>query len=176
MMATPFTPPKMAPRPWRCSPPPKANRSRSSPMPSSWTRRCPAWAERELIAELRARTQACIYVVSGSNPPPQVTAAADGFLLKPFGVEALGKLLECGPPEVRAVASRFERSRRQRRGSCPIPQAHARACGAKSLRGRRRRSRPPHRRAHERHGQRRLCRGSAHRPRHQRRLRHGRSA
>jgi CheY-like chemotaxis protein len=53
----------------------------------------------ELIAELRARTQACIYVVSGSNPPPEVTAAADGFLLKPFGVEALGKLLECGPPQ-----------------------------------------------------------------------------
>ena len=52
-----------------------------------------------LIAGLRARTQARIYVASGSNPPPEVTAAADGFLLKPFGVETLGKLLECGPPE-----------------------------------------------------------------------------
>jgi len=53
----------------------------------------------ELIAELRARTQARIYVASGSNPPHEVTEAADGFLLKPFGVEALGKLLECGPPD-----------------------------------------------------------------------------
>jgi CheY-like chemotaxis protein len=53
----------------------------------------------ELIAELRARSQAHIIVVSGSNPPPQVTAAADGFLLKPFSAEILGKLLESSQPE-----------------------------------------------------------------------------
>ena len=48
----------------------------------------------ELIAGLRARTQARIFVVSGSYPPSDVMTAADGFLLKPFSAEALGKLLE----------------------------------------------------------------------------------
>ena len=53
----------------------------------------------QLIRELRARSQARIYVVSGSNPPPELTAAADGFLLKPFSAEACRKLLEGGRPE-----------------------------------------------------------------------------
>lgn len=48
----------------------------------------------ELIAALRARTQARIFIVSGSNPPDEVIAAADGFLLKPFDADALEKLLE----------------------------------------------------------------------------------
>jgi CheY-like chemotaxis protein len=48
----------------------------------------------ELIAQLRARTQAKVYVISASNPPAEVVAAADGFLLKPFDADALGKLLE----------------------------------------------------------------------------------
>ncbi len=52
----------------------------------------------ELIAELRKRSRARIYVVSGSNPPPEVTAAADGFLLKPFSVDGFRKLLEGGKP------------------------------------------------------------------------------
>ncbi len=47
----------------------------------------------ELIAELRARAKALIYVVSGSEPPPEIAAAADGFLLKPFDVDALRRLL-----------------------------------------------------------------------------------
>jgi CheY-like chemotaxis protein len=57
----------------------------------------------QLIGELRARSQARVYVVSGSNPPPEVTAAADGFLLKPFSADAFRKLLEGGQPQ--AVAS-----------------------------------------------------------------------
>ena len=56
----------------------------------------PGLSGTELIAELRARTGARIFVVSGSNPPPEVNAAADGFLLKPFDAETLGKLLESG--------------------------------------------------------------------------------
>jgi CheY-like chemotaxis protein len=53
----------------------------------------------QLIAELRARSSARIYVVSGSNPPPELTAAAEGFLLKPFSANAFRKLLEGGNPE-----------------------------------------------------------------------------
>jgi CheY-like chemotaxis protein len=48
----------------------------------------------QLVAELRARCRARVFVVSGSNPPAETVSAADGFLLKPFGAEALGKLLE----------------------------------------------------------------------------------
>ena len=59
----------------------------------------PGLSGTELIAELRARTGARIFVVSGSNPPPEVNAAADGFLLKPFDAETLSKLLESSQPE-----------------------------------------------------------------------------
>jgi CheY-like chemotaxis protein len=47
----------------------------------------------ELIGKLRPQTRARIIAISGSNPPEEVGAAADGFLLKPFGVDALEKLL-----------------------------------------------------------------------------------
>jgi CheY-like chemotaxis protein len=47
-----------------------------------------------LISELRGNSRARIIAVSGSNPPAEVAAAADGFLLKPLDVEALRKLLE----------------------------------------------------------------------------------
>jgi CheY-like chemotaxis protein len=47
-----------------------------------------------LIAELRSRTKAPIYAVSGSEPPPEVIQAADGYLLKPFSADAFRKLLE----------------------------------------------------------------------------------
>jgi CheY-like chemotaxis protein/HPt (histidine-containing phosphotransfer) domain-containing protein len=46
-----------------------------------------------LIAALRACTKTPIYAISGSNPPPEVVAAADGFLLKPFDLSAFRKLL-----------------------------------------------------------------------------------
>ncbi len=54
----------------------------------------PGLSGRALIAELRARSQATLIAMSGSNAPGEVAAAADGFLLKPFGAEELGKLLE----------------------------------------------------------------------------------
>ena len=54
----------------------------------------PGLSGTELIKELRATSKAKIFAVSGSNPPPEVAAAADGFMLKPFDAEALGKLLE----------------------------------------------------------------------------------
>ncbi len=64
----------------------------------------PGLSGTELIAELRARSSARIYVVSGSNPPPELTAAANGFLLKPFSADAFRRLLEGGKPE-RAASS-----------------------------------------------------------------------
>lgn len=47
-----------------------------------------------LIAQLRTRTKAVIYVISGSHAPDQVVKDADGFLLKPLGPEALKRVLE----------------------------------------------------------------------------------
>lgn len=59
----------------------------------------------QLIAELRARTQAAIYAISASKPPAEVIAAADGLLLKPFDADALGKLLENSKPQSAAASS-----------------------------------------------------------------------
>jgi CheY-like chemotaxis protein len=50
----------------------------------------------DLVREMRALTKAVIYIISGSDPPKELKDAADGFLLKPFGPEALQKLLD-GP-------------------------------------------------------------------------------
>lgn len=52
-----------------------------------------------LINELRARTKARVVAISASRAPEDVLAASDGFLLKPFGAEAIRKLLEGGPAE-----------------------------------------------------------------------------
>jgi CheY-like chemotaxis protein len=64
----------------------------------------PGLSGTQLIAELRARSSAHIYVVSGSNPPPELTAAADGFLIKPFSADAFHKLLEGDKPEAVATS------------------------------------------------------------------------
>ncbi len=53
----------------------------------------------KLIAELRNCTNARIYAISGSNAPPEVANAADGFLLKPFNAESLRKLIDGCQPE-----------------------------------------------------------------------------
>jgi CheY-like chemotaxis protein len=47
-----------------------------------------------LIAQLRTRSRAGIFAISASQPPDEVTAAADGFLLKPFSPAGLRTLLE----------------------------------------------------------------------------------
>ena len=47
-----------------------------------------------LIAKLRDRSKAKIIVVSGSKPPAELAAAADGFLLKPFAAAAVTSLLK----------------------------------------------------------------------------------
>lgn len=51
----------------------------------------------ELVRELRAAAHAAaIYIVSGSQPPDELVAAADGLLLKPYSVEELRGLLNRG--------------------------------------------------------------------------------
>jgi CheY-like chemotaxis protein len=53
----------------------------------------PGLSGASLIGELRAHSRATIFVMSASQAPEKA-AAADGFLLKPFGAEELGRLLE----------------------------------------------------------------------------------
>src|SRR5262249_35450644 len=43
----------------------------------------------KLIDALHARSRAKVFAISGSPAPDEVTQAADGFLLKPFGSEGL---------------------------------------------------------------------------------------
>jgi len=67
----------------------------------------PGLSGTELIAELRARSRAKIFAISGSNPPDAVAAAADGFLLKPFDAGALERLLAGHP--ISGAAARVSR-------------------------------------------------------------------
>lgn len=54
----------------------------------------------ELIRALRGHASASIYVISGSEGERDVIEAADGFLLKPFGADALGQLIDGRTPQV----------------------------------------------------------------------------
>jgi CheY-like chemotaxis protein/HPt (histidine-containing phosphotransfer) domain-containing protein len=47
-----------------------------------------------LIQQLRARSRAAIYAISGSDAPDAILNGVDGFLLKPIGPEALQRVLE----------------------------------------------------------------------------------
>ena len=58
----------------------------------------PGLSGSELIAELRARSRASIYVISASNAPDEMVAGADGFLLKPLTADGLQKLLKAHAP------------------------------------------------------------------------------
>ena len=54
----------------------------------------------ELIAALRKLcAKSALYVISGSRPPAEVAAAADGALIKPFAPAALHKLLQGRSPQ-----------------------------------------------------------------------------
>lgn len=55
-----------------------------------------------LISELRAKSEAPIYAISASDLPQDIAAAVDGFLLKPFDIEKLRKLIERHQPETPA--------------------------------------------------------------------------
>ena len=47
-----------------------------------------------LARELRLRSKAVLYAVSGSTPPDEIRNGTDGFLLKPFGPEDLKQAME----------------------------------------------------------------------------------
>ena len=47
-----------------------------------------------LVGELRGMCTAAVYAVSGSNPPDELIALCDGFLLKPFAPEELTSMLK----------------------------------------------------------------------------------
>jgi HPt (histidine-containing phosphotransfer) domain-containing protein len=47
-----------------------------------------------LVRELRVRTKASIYAMSGSELPEDVISSVDGHLAKPFGPEALKQLIK----------------------------------------------------------------------------------
>lgn len=57
-----------------------------------------------LVEQLRTRTSARVYAISGSSTPADLLAAVDGFLLKPFGPQALQELLEKNAPVPAAPA------------------------------------------------------------------------
>jgi CheY-like chemotaxis protein len=48
----------------------------------------------KLIEQLRARSNAVLYAVSASEPPAEVTAATDGFLMKPLSPSTLEGVLQ----------------------------------------------------------------------------------
>jgi CheY-like chemotaxis protein/HPt (histidine-containing phosphotransfer) domain-containing protein len=54
----------------------------------------PGLSGASLVEELRTRTQACIFAISASEPGAALSAACDGFLLKPFDDRQLTSLLE----------------------------------------------------------------------------------
>lgn len=64
----------------------------------------PGLSGKELIDELRKRSDAVLYAMSGSDAPAAVVAGADGFLMKPFGPEALQRVLEQHTQEIRRPA------------------------------------------------------------------------
>jgi CheY-like chemotaxis protein len=61
-----------------------------------------------LIAELRARCLANIYAMSASQAPEEIAAAADGFLLKPFGAEELRSMVQERDAQAKADAAPIE--------------------------------------------------------------------
>ena len=65
----------------------------------------PGLSGNRLIEQLRARSKATIFVLSASNAPGEMVAAADGFLLKPLTADGLQKLLHLHAPQ--AAPSNF---------------------------------------------------------------------
>jgi CheY-like chemotaxis protein/HPt (histidine-containing phosphotransfer) domain-containing protein len=53
----------------------------------------------ELIEQLRSRSGAVLYAMSGSQASDEIVKRVDGFLMKPLGPEALQKILEQHAPE-----------------------------------------------------------------------------
>jgi CheY-like chemotaxis protein len=56
----------------------------------------PGLSGTELISQIRERSKAQILAISGSALPPEVVEATDGFLIKPFDVDEMRKVLDRG--------------------------------------------------------------------------------
>jgi CheY-like chemotaxis protein/HPt (histidine-containing phosphotransfer) domain-containing protein len=54
----------------------------------------PGLSGKQLIDQLRARSKAHLYAISGSDAPAEVINAVDGFLMKPFTPETLQRALK----------------------------------------------------------------------------------
>jgi len=54
----------------------------------------------ELIERLRTHSKAALYAMSASQPPAAITAATDGFLMKPLGPSALEEVLRSHASEI----------------------------------------------------------------------------
>lgn len=63
----------------------------------------PGLSGAELIREIRARSMAELYAISGSEIPEDVIQSADGFLMKPIGPEALQRVMKRHSPEIRST-------------------------------------------------------------------------
>ncbi len=61
----------------------------------------PGLTGKALVQQLRERSAASIYAMSGSDVPDEVKAAVDGYLSKPFGPQALQMLMEQHHPTAR---------------------------------------------------------------------------
>jgi CheY-like chemotaxis protein len=59
----------------------------------------PGTTGKALVEQLRTRSAASIYAMSGSDVPDDVKAVVDGYLSKPFGPQALQMLMEQHHPE-----------------------------------------------------------------------------
>ncbi len=62
----------------------------------------------QLVGELRARSKASIYSMSGSDVPDDLKKAVDGHLSKPFGPQALQQLMEQHHPVAESEAGDVE--------------------------------------------------------------------
>ena len=58
-----------------------------------------------LINQMRGQSKARILAISGSALPPEVIEATDGFLIKPFEVEAMRRVLDRGVNPIAASAT-----------------------------------------------------------------------
>jgi len=63
----------------------------------------PGLSGAELIARLRSACEATILLISGSQPADELIAAADGFLMKPFGAADLARELGQHKPQQKQV-------------------------------------------------------------------------
>ena len=99
----------------------------------------------QLVGELRARSKASIYSMSGSDVPDDLKKAVDGHLSKPFGPQALQQLMEQHHPVAESEAGDVEPVIKPETLAA-VSRDDVAGGGTRDLRGGRRRSGQAHRR------------------------------